>query len=519
MATPVSGALAYFMPTFLLTGNPTLALNLLLLGGIALTAASLHLAVAAWTGSQPAGFVAAATFLGSRWVLWDFIPSAPSYAMLQYFPAIMLLAARPAASFRQALLLWLLVFLQCLTDVVYVASAVLPALALIGGLRLARRVTRGAGLQLLAVVAATALCLAPIYAAHLSLRAENPDLRTQTFWRTAAPAPTYLPWGPLTSGPAAVQPEVWLLIGLGALSSLLRRAWRRWRRERPTPELSAAYVPMGRSEPSIGAAWSAGALWTGFGLLASCKPVAVWSGQRILLPQAYLAQWLPLERTLRVPSRLAVAALMGLAVLAGVAFAECARWLPAGGRRAVRALSVSAVAILLAGSMYSRYRDGNQPQPKAYPLAAVSVPSPALGTLLHAASGPLLELPVLGPLGKISPELHARAIYRSIFHWRPLLNGYSSYWPVGFPERMSLASQLPDLGQGRPGSASPPALDTLRAATGLETILVHLSELPRRKQRQWLGLADRGQSGLELVGRDGDDLVFSVGRPSGDGVK
>ncbi|HYC23006.1 MAG TPA: hypothetical protein VEI94_09890 [Candidatus Bathyarchaeia archaeon] len=507
------GALPYFMPTFLLTGNPTLALNLLFLGGIVLTASSLHVAVAAWTASQPAGFVAAATFLGSRWVLWDFIPSAPSYAMLQYFPAILLLAARPVTSLRRALLLWLLVFLQCLTDVVYVASAVLPALALIAGLRLLGRSKRGTGLWLVAVVAGAALCLVPIYAAHLSLRAENPDLQTQTFWRAPAPAPTYLPWGPLTTGPAAVQPAAWLPIALGALAAFLRSVWTRRHAAPATPEVGARGASAARAGTAAAAVWPVVALWTAFGLIASCKPIAVWNGRWILLPQAYLARWLPQLRTLRVPSRLGVAALMGLAVLAGIGFAECARWLPAGNRGRARSLAVWAAAILLAGAMYSSYRDGSEPLPRSYPLAEPSGLRPGLATLLRASTGPLLELPVLGPAGGLAPELHAPAMYRSIFHWRPLLNGYSSYWPAGFLERMRLASRLPDLASGRPDSSLSPALAELHAKTGLESILVHLSELPPAQREQWLALAERAAGGLDLVGRDGDELVFAVRRP------
>src|SRR5881397_77853 len=58
-------------------------------------------------------------------------------------------------------------------------------------------------------------------------------------------------------------------------------------------------------------------------------------------------------------------------------------------------------------------------------------------------------------------------MYRSTFHWRPLLNGYSSYYPAGFGERMTIADHLPDAD----------ALTTLRRETGLDAILVHLDLL------------------------------------------
>jgi hypothetical protein len=41
---------------------------------------------------------------------------------------------------------------------------------------------------------------------------------------------------------------------------------------------------------------------------------------------------------------------------------------------------------------------------------------------LRAGAGPVLELPV----GGLLPLQQAEAVYRSIFHWRPLLNGYAN---------------------------------------------------------------------------------------------
>jgi hypothetical protein len=96
-------------------------------------------------------------------------------------------------------------------------------------------------------------------------------------------------------------------------------------------------------------------------------------------------------------------------------------------------------------------------------------------------------------------------MYRSIYHWRPLLNGYDSYWPVGFPERMTLANQLP----------ASEALGELRRETGLRTILVHTAEMSAEQRAAWLGVAQGGLPGLQLAGREGDDLLFEVVGESG----
>jgi hypothetical protein len=92
-------------------------------------------------------------------------------------------------------------------------------------------------------------------------------------------------------------------------------------------------------------------------------------------------------------------------------------------------------------------------------------------------------------------------MYRSIFHWRPLVNGYSSYWPAGFAERMALALRLPDAG----------ALAELRRETGVTSIVVDGDYLDARAFSDWRGLADAGGGkGLGFVMRSGNVMLFRV---------
>ena len=113
------------------------------------------------------------------------------------------------------------------------------------------------------------------------------------------------------------------------------------------------------------------------------------------------------------------------------------------------------------------------------------------------------------------PVVHALAMYRSIFHWQPLLNGYASYWPDGFPARMRLASALPD----------PAALSQLQRDVGLANVLVRIgSELPiddalARQRQSWIDLAARGgRSDLELIAADAELMLFRV-TPVADGLE
>jgi len=473
------GALPYFMPVFLATGNPSLALDTMMLGSFALTATMLHLVVRRFTGSHLAGVVAASVLLLDRWLLWDFVPNAPSYAVLQYFPLIVLLAAAPARRLGDALRLLPFIALQCLTDVVYVATALMVPLGLLALVRLARPATRAAGVRLLTVLALAVALLVPLYAQHRAVALANPRLAEQTNFPGLAEPALSLPWGLVGFwSPLAVPLAAFALIGVGALVARLASA----------------------SGPRLGLAWRHGLLWTVVGLAMMLTPTIVWRGQTITLPTA----WLGIHKYLRVPTRLGVAALFGIAILTGVAFAECA----ARARRAGR-LGPGLCALVVLVAMGFEYRRGlgpalRDPLPASYPVASGTVADSPVMDALRAPGGPVLQLPV-GPAGGVLPTFHARAMYRSIFHWRRLVNGYSSYWPAGFAERMALATALPD----------PRALAALRRETGVALLLVDAGFM-RVGRDAWLDLASRGgRDDLRLVTRDGDGLLLFEVRDAG----
>jgi len=133
---------------------------------------------------------------------------------------------------------------------------------------------------------------------------------------------------------------------------------------------------------------------------------------------------------------------------------------------------------------------------------------PAVLSALRGGRGPVVEVPVQvigdgGPMWAFARK-EAVAMYRSTAHWRPLVNGYSSYWPAGFPERLKLVAALPE----------PGALAALRAASGVEAILVRLPDVPPDARIAWLALADGGgRRDLRLVARGAQDLLFAIGEP------
>src|SRR5262245_31635453 len=122
----------------------------------------------------------------------------------------------------------------------------------------------------------------------------------------------------------------------------------------------------------------------------------------------------------------------------------------------------------------------------------------------RAAPPSKCPLPWVWPL---NPKAHAPAMYRSTYHWQPLLNGYGSYWPDGFVERMRLAVRLPD----------PAAVRALRRETGLEFILARVHDhLPidedlAKERAAWLDLVQRGgRPDLRLVAADDSLALFRV---------
>lgn len=487
------GALPYFAPTYLFTGNPTLALNVLLLVAFALTATTIHLVTHAWTASHSASVVAAASFLSNRWLLLTFVPTTPHLSVLLYFPLIIFMSAN-ALTPRAAALLVVLIVLQCMTDVSYVAPAVLAPLMTIGGLRLLRQSTRAAGLQLLLITLAAVVVTVAVHAPYLSVAANNPNLANQTNWRIDPTSSVLnLPLGLMGPLSPLSMPSLAFVLP-AAVGVLSLRGWR-------------------------GSAGEASAIrhvlvWAAVGIIISLPMHVVILGYDCTLPHLLLLyRWMPIASVLRVPDRVRVTALIAIALLVGLTFAELLRHLGLPGGRDLRRRGLhSGIAALIALAMYMQYAT-TVGQPEAYgqrlstryELRRPPGDSPVL-QMLRATGGPTIEVP-LPARWPVNPKAHAPAMYRSIFHWQQLLNGYGSYWPAGFPQRMRLATGLPD----------PRAVRALRRQTGLQFILVRLrARLPiddslAQERAAWLDLVKSGgRPDLRLLASDDSLALFQV---------
>jgi hypothetical protein len=213
---------------------------------------------------------------------------------------------------------------------------------------------------------------------------------------------------------------------------------------------------------------------------------------RVPGPYAALAAIVPGFAALRIPLRFDAVTTACLAALAGVGAAGVARALPARARHAADALLVLAAV--------TAARLGLPHPVPLEPIETRATLPPIYAALATAPGGPLVELPwhdfrfAAGERG-----VDAERVYRSVYHWRPLLNGYSGYAPPGYGLVSALVEALPD----------PRALGLLARTTGLRLVLLHRGEVAPGERARW----DAEPPGLDPVARAGDDVLFAVHAP------
>ena len=192
----------------------------------------------------------------------------------------------------------------------------------------------------------------------------------------------------------------------------------------------------------------------------------------------FLYEHVPLYRGLRAAARLGIFVVMFLGVLAGFGY----RALAAGRSPRVRAVAVAALAAVL----LAEYRA--TVGLIAYPAAA----PPVYRMLAHQPRGVVAEFPV--PSVDALPGRDPEYAYMSTFHWFPLVNGYSGMYPPSYLARLERLRGFPDetsLTQLRrdgvryvivhQGSSSTPELTDLRirlAAHGMAELGVFDAEHP-----------------------------------------
>ncbi|HUE29958.1 MAG TPA: hypothetical protein VMR79_03740, partial [Verrucomicrobiae bacterium] len=223
-------------------------------------------------------------------------------------------------------------------------------------------------------------------------------------------------------------------------------------------------------------------------LLALGPAIAV-GGVTVPGPFAALAALAPGVAVMRAPGRFNAVTTMALAALAGVGVAGVLR---RTGTRPTRALVEFAAAAFAAGAVAY-----GLPHPvPVRPIEKWSTLPPAYRWLARAPRGPLVEIPFHDVRQPFAADEEARRMYRSIWHWQPLLNGYSGFVPLGYGAVSTAARALP----------APAARATLVREAGLAWVLVHRDALGLRERRAWRP----PRPGLRVAAVFGPDVIFAV---------
>jgi hypothetical protein len=196
------------------------------------------------------------------------------------------------------------------------------------------------------------------------------------------------------------------------------------------------------------------ALWLSLGP----SPRALGRPIDMVAPYRVLYEYVPGFDGLRVPARFAMIVAFMLAVLGGYGAAVLAR-----SRTGSRVLSVVAAVFLLEGTALPFLVNGVT-APVGFHAPAARLYRPARAPAIYREAGRqpgnsvLAELP-LGP-----PDYDLRAMYYSTVHRRPIINGYSGFFPPHYGRLALALGELP-----RHPELS---LQALRA-TGATHVLVH----------------------------------------------
>jgi hypothetical protein len=145
-----------------------------------------------------------------------------------------------------------------------------------------------------------------------------------------------------------------------------------------------------------------------------------------------LYDWVLPFRGLRVPARADILVLLGTSVFAGYGLA---RLLAEASRPAVRTTLVAGTIGLASIECL------------ATPRLVPAEPQPAVlySWLKASPDAVLFEWPVTVPW-RLYNMVDVHYMYRSTLHWRPMLNGYSGFYPASYLKLLQRMRTFPDTG-------------------------------------------------------------------------
>ncbi len=462
------GLQVFFAPIYLATENPILATQ----GTVFLTSVacgvSMYALLRHW-GAFPlaallSGFIYA--FFPKR----HFNPHIFNVSAVPYLPLVLLFLdrslRRPRLRWAFALALVLLAQMLCSFYLAFMSAAFVGVYALAAIALRSRVQTRGIALSIGAMCAAV-VALVAISEPYLRLAREAGGLPTRELWTLQIPVAHY--WKTFLVSPLVPGIFGAFYVGLVpfalAIVALVAAWYSKARRGVAVPLLLAllgTYVLSFGPDPEA---------FFGLGM-----------------PYDWAYGWVPGFATIRNPQRFAIGVLAGVAALAGLG---CHHLMVSVLRsRAAAVIGVTTLMLLVAFEFgLFHVRRGTREAP-----VGESVP-PVYRALAAAPPGAVLEIPA-GAKMSINQLIHeSRYTMRSVYHWKPLINGYTGYSPPSHALLMRLARALP----------SAHAAQLFSRYADLRYIVVHRALLPRYQRFFW-----KAHPELRRIGVFGHDHLFEV---------
>jgi hypothetical protein len=452
----VAGVLG--LPAFAITGSAIAAQNVAVVIGLLLAFLCTWALVRRLTGSAAAGLVSATAF-----TFCPFIQAHTAHIqLLMAFAIPLVLVAyhrfRARETMARAAALGAALAVAGLACAYYgiFAGLALGLVALLLG-----RFERRYGIGLLVAAGVTVAIVAPIFIPYLHARAlveaptTNGTAAVQQYSATAADylsSPSFvhehLPF--LHAAAESVFPGL-VLLALAAIGvvEIVQRGTAEERR------VGLTYVAL-----------AAAAAWASFGPDAGLYRV--------------LSAALPPMGLLRAPVRLGLVVVLALAVVAGFGARRLSK-----GRTWMGAVLVPLVAVELATLPWPLVREG--PVSEVYRVLA------------HLPRGGVVEFPFM--YRRTDYLNHSRYMFNAIYHWQPLVNGYSDVIPPDFRAFAGPINAFPD-----------PDSFALIRRLGVKYVIWHLepSAYDAESKRKILARLPPYGSELKLLVADGDTRLYEV---------
>jgi len=220
-------------------------------------------------------------------------------------------------------------------------------------------------------------------------------------------------------------------------------------------------------------------------VVLSLGPELRWGTGTLPLPYRFFYRHVPGFDSIRVPARISVLALIGIAVLAGLGASTLLTKLSKWERP---------FAIALLGLLLLEYR--------TYSLESVFLEAPAasaahLWLAQENAQGGVLVLPIHEDREIIHESL---AMYQSTAHFQPLVNGYSGWWPNDYWELVGRLRHFP----------TARSLRFLLERAPVRYVVVHYDRIPEPRRRKLEKGMERYRESMPLVFRLGNEAVYEI---------